>query len=264
MNDYEAKQEARRQRYLELAEKAAKKSESAYGSAHRIADVIPPGQPILVGHHSEKRHRRDLERIDNKMRQSVEESKKAEYYKSKALSVGDGGISSDDPEAVQKLQEKLAKCEVFQEKSKATNKIVRRNPKNVATPEKIADLIALGMKESTALKAFEPDFCGRIGIPAYALQNNNAEIRRLKKRIEELQAKSTKESYTIDFVGGTALVNYEENRVQIFHDEKPPLNVRQELKRRGFNWSRQGVCWQRKITNNALYQLDEFIRSTNA
>ncbi len=32
----------------------------------------------------------------------------------------------------------------------------------------------------------QPDFCGRTGFPDYALQNNNANIRRIKQRIEEL------------------------------------------------------------------------------
>ena len=41
------------------------------------------GQPILVGHHSEGRHRRDLKRIDNNMRKSVEESEKVDYFQSR-------------------------------------------------------------------------------------------------------------------------------------------------------------------------------------
>ncbi len=32
--------------------------------------MIPPGQPILVGHHSERRTRRDAQRIENGMKTS--------------------------------------------------------------------------------------------------------------------------------------------------------------------------------------------------
>ncbi len=67
------------------AEKAEKESTAAYQRAKQIGDFIPFGQPILVGHHSEKRHRRDLEKIDNSMRKSVEASEKAEYYENKAV-----------------------------------------------------------------------------------------------------------------------------------------------------------------------------------
>lgn len=58
-----------------LAAKAARKGSEADArqrSAQDIADGIPMGQPILVGHHSERRHRRDMARIDANMRKSIE------------------------------------------------------------------------------------------------------------------------------------------------------------------------------------------------
>ena len=45
---------------------------------------IPFGQPILVGHHSERAHRKVLERADNAMRKGIEESKKADNYRARA------------------------------------------------------------------------------------------------------------------------------------------------------------------------------------
>ncbi len=83
-------QEAKIDRKIERIEKlegyaanAEKRSNLAYEAASRIGSFIPMGQPILVGHHSEKRHRRDISRIDNQMRKSVEESKKVDYFESK-------------------------------------------------------------------------------------------------------------------------------------------------------------------------------------
>jgi hypothetical protein len=70
----------RAERYEGYAENASARSETRLNAAHNIAQAIPPGQPILVGHHSERRHRRDLERIDTNMRKGIEESKKAEYF----------------------------------------------------------------------------------------------------------------------------------------------------------------------------------------
>lgn len=40
------------------------KADAALARADGIGSLIPMGQPILVGHHSERRHRRDLARID--------------------------------------------------------------------------------------------------------------------------------------------------------------------------------------------------------
>ncbi|HEX7673538.1 MAG TPA: DUF3560 domain-containing protein [Bdellovibrio sp.] len=79
-----SRKEEKAARYDQYAENAEKRAEVAYNNASKIGSMIPLGQPILVGHHSEKRHRRDIERIDNNMRKSVEESKKSEYLSSKA------------------------------------------------------------------------------------------------------------------------------------------------------------------------------------
>lgn len=70
----------RAERYEGYAENATARSETRLNAASSIADAIPLGQPILVGHHSERRHRRDLDRIDTNMRKGIEESKKAEHF----------------------------------------------------------------------------------------------------------------------------------------------------------------------------------------
>ena len=87
---------------------------------------IPMGQPILVGHHSEGRHRRDLNRIDSNMRKSIEAEEKANYYKEKAANAQNSyAISSDDPEAIVKLIEKYNLLVKNQEFMKSANKIVK-------------------------------------------------------------------------------------------------------------------------------------------
>ena len=63
---------------------AEKKSNDFYKRSHEITDNIPLGQPILVGHHSEKRHRRDLDKSWNAMDKSIEFSNKAEDYEKRA------------------------------------------------------------------------------------------------------------------------------------------------------------------------------------
>lgn len=80
------KAEDRAERLSEAARKAETESTRAYEGVKRISDFIPMGQPILVGHHSERHHRRDIERMDNGMRKSVGLSKKAEYYSDRAQS----------------------------------------------------------------------------------------------------------------------------------------------------------------------------------
>ena len=72
------------ERARELEQKHLRESAERHEIADRISSAIPLGQPILVGHHSEKRHRRDLERIRKNLRKSIEEREIAEKYGEKA------------------------------------------------------------------------------------------------------------------------------------------------------------------------------------
>ncbi len=84
--DYQERKEARIDRFEQRAASAQAESAAASHAAHEIMRLIPPGQPILVGHHSERRHRRDLDKIDRNMRKSIEADEKAAYYSSRAAS----------------------------------------------------------------------------------------------------------------------------------------------------------------------------------
>lgn len=84
MNDYEERKQARIDRYREKAEKARQQSSQLSHESVSMLEHIPPGQPILVGHHSERGHRKLLERSDRKMEQSIAASEKADYYEHKA------------------------------------------------------------------------------------------------------------------------------------------------------------------------------------
>ena len=261
MNEYEQKQEARRERYQNLSDKADNDSTAYYNRSHDEAQLVPLGQPILVGHHSEGRMRAHYNRVGRLMDKSCESAKKSEYYQQKAASVGSGGISSDDPEAIQKLKHKIERAEDCQANMKAANKIIKS--KKMTLDEKTAKLVEMGYTETKAITLHHPDFCGRIGFASYMLTNNNANIRRMKQRLESLQAVEGKENKTIPFDGGEIVHNYEENRIQIFHDEKPEKPTCKFLRSLGFVFSRFNVCWQRKISNAGFYAADRFVESLN-
>ena len=73
--------EARVERFSGYAENAEQAAESASDYAHRMIEGIPPGQPILVGHHSERRHRGTLKRHDAAMRRALSEGERAAYWR---------------------------------------------------------------------------------------------------------------------------------------------------------------------------------------
>lgn len=72
--------EARIARRSDWADKAHRRSDAAFGGAMAAIDGIPPGQPILVGHHSERRHRAALDRHDRRMRRAIDESELAQHH----------------------------------------------------------------------------------------------------------------------------------------------------------------------------------------
>lgn len=82
---------AKAARYQGYAANAEARAKSRGETADKIMSFIPPGQPILVGHHSERRHRRDIERISNNIKKSVEERDKAEYLRGRAFDLSCSG-----------------------------------------------------------------------------------------------------------------------------------------------------------------------------
>lgn len=255
MNAYEEKQEARREYYLEKAEQARHQAKRESDAARSKADMIPFGQPILIGHHSEKRHRKDLERIQSATRRSIEAQEKADYYEQKADSVGKAGISSDDPEAVAKLKEKLTRLEERREKIKKIRKIMRNDNEQEARQ----GLKDFGLKDETIDALYTPDFAGRLGIPAYELKNLGSNIRSVKKRIEKLKAQAQRETKAYQIGDVEVIQNAEANRLQLFFPGKPDQAIRDQLKSGGFRWTPSLKCWQAYLNAGALYNAKKIL-----
>ena len=170
---------------------------------------------------------------------------------SKIRSTGMGGISADDPNAISKLQSKLAKREALQETMKAVNAYYRKH-KTVdgcphLTPEQIEKMKASMSGDWRANpKPFE----------SYQLSNNNAEIRRLKERIAALTRQREIGYVGWEFDGGKVEANAADNRLQIFFDGKPEADTREKLKEYGFRWSPSAGAWQRQLNDNAIRAAD--------
>lgn len=74
----------RAERFVKYGESRAKDAEQAQKKADAILEHIPFGQPILIGHHSEKRARRDAERIGEGMRKSIKMWDTSKYWTARA------------------------------------------------------------------------------------------------------------------------------------------------------------------------------------
>lgn len=166
----------------------------------------------------------------------------------KIRSTGTGGISSDDPNALDKLREKLDRLVKHQELMKAANAAIRMKDTEAGNYR----LHELGYTTEEIEELRTPDYCGRIGYPSYELSNNNANIKRIRDRIADLEKRQTSTPEGWEFDGGKVVMNVEENRVQILFDEKPDADLRAVLKGEGFRWAPSQGAWQRQLNDNGI------------
>lgn len=179
---------------------------------------------------------------------NLEEWRQIQGLLDKIRGTGRGGISADDPEAVQKLKLKLAGLEQDQEKMKAVNAYYRKNKTLDGCSQLSADEIeklkaAMARSYQPSPKPYE----------SFALTNNNAVIRQTKARIEELSRKAETEYEGWAFDGGEVKMDRAANRLQVFFAEKPDRDTCSAMRHNGFKWAPSVGAWQRQLTDNAIY-----------
>lgn len=162
-------------------------------------------------------------------------------------------IYSNDALALEKLQNKLVELEERQAKMKAANAYYRKH-KTMKGYEGISDEKAAELDaEIKASYSWEQQ-----PYPSWKLTNNNAEIRRTKERIAEIEKLKTNAAKPIEDkypkVEGVQVVeNAEAMRIQLIFDGKPDDETRALLKSNGFRWSPSFGAWQRQLNNHGIY-----------
>ena len=249
ISEYENKLDAKRDRLEARADNLQRQAAGYYRKADMSEEAtgIPFGQPILVGHHSEGKHRRAIARADAAMRKAIDTSKAAGEAAARAANIGSGGISSDDPTAIAQLREKLAVMETNHKRMVDANKLLRKGDD--------AGLLAMGFSEGTIAKLKTPPYQGGpTGFPSYSLSNSSANMKRVKDRIAALERTATAETKETLHNSGVKMVeNVDANRVQLIFSGKPDADVRTRLKQHGFRWSPSEGAWQRHLNNAGRY-----------
>jgi hypothetical protein len=100
---------AKAERYEGWADSAQDKSNQYYEASNEGKDFLSLGEPIKIGHHSEKRHRALIDRNWARMGKSVEFSKKADEHESKAeyWAKRANDINLSMPESIEYYEHKL-------------------------------------------------------------------------------------------------------------------------------------------------------------
>jgi len=197
---------------------------------------IMNGTPILIGHHSENRHRNQLERIHNDERKGYEASDYAKTLDKRADNKTNSyAVSANDPDAVTKLKNRIKGFEEEKAGMKAKLK---------TAPD--------GSNFTDGTKA-------NLRMYMSALTVN---IRSTKKRLENLESTydipETHEESQSDS-GVSYKVDQTDNRVRIYFDGKPSEEIRTRLKSRAWRWSPYNKAWQKQISNDAIEQAKSYL-----
>lgn len=244
--DSNAFEEKRQKRVARLQERAAKKAAQAHRLLHKHDALlgVMNGTPIVVGHHSERRHRRDLARIQRDTTAGFEAQREAQAlaYRAEAAARNEA-ISSDDPNALEKLRAKLAELDANSERLGAELKVAR---KAIRGMDKTAARVEL-LKLNLDAKLF--GFFDAMGfLPTLA--NASSERARLKARIAKLEEAATAAPQSTEING--VRIFEEENRTRMQFPAKPSPAQIAKLKSHGFRWSPSAGTWQRHASSLAF------------
>jgi hypothetical protein len=160
-------------------------------------------------------------------------------------------IYSNDDLAIEKLEEKIKWLTELQEKAKRINAYYRKN-KTMTGFETLSDEGAKTWDKSIQ------ESLHKVPYAPFELSNNNANINRLKDRVEEIKklkeraGQEHEEKYP--HVDGIKVEeNGEDMRIRLFFEDIPSKDVRELLKSNGFKWSPKNSAWQRQLTRNGIY-----------
>jgi len=233
------RQTDRQDRIDSRSDRLRKEASGHFRRADQISERFYMGQPILVGHHSERGARRDQEKMHNAMRSGIALNDAANKVASVTPSTA---VLATDADGIEIMQARLEKAEAQQAQWKAINAMVRKGDR--------AGLAAKGLGEATIKELFTPQWGDRgpIGMPAYLLSNNNANIRRMRERLGQLQ-RATKLEYRSRMVGDVEVVEDPETmRIKLIFPGKPSPAVIAILKKNAFRWAPSERAWQRQLT----------------
>lgn len=180
---YRERREAKAARLREWSAKRETKAAAELARATERASVIPFGQPILVGHHSEGRDRNYRAKISRGFERSFEHANEAAEMSRRADGIdaaAEHAIYSDDVDAVERLAERVAELEHERTRWKAYNAACRAGDVDAAR--------FLDGRQRRKLG-------GTLGqhAPAYVLSNLGGNITRNRKRLVELERRARAE-----------------------------------------------------------------------
>ena len=244
--------------YLEMVGIRARTFSTAItGGAGITERKIASNEKLMRSEHERLQKHIDLQEKLQERLAKIAKNKPADQYEE-----GDV-IKSTDNNAITKLQQKLKMLQ--DRKTMLKNGVVAakeyQKSKDISvfkqynidseTIEQIINHIDKGGKPT------EKDMYSWFTMPYL-----NRDIKEVENRIatlEKNQAKGTDETL---IEGGKIVYNGEAQRLQIFFDGIPSKEVREALKSHAFKWAPTAKAWQRTLTENAKYAVNQYLIKT--
>lgn len=218
----------------------------------------------------------------NRITDLIEFRKRAMAAITRKVSPESGPVRSSDPAAVETLTKQIEAAQKRQDLMKQANKIIQAHTtyvpgsgggrgeyvpptfefKKGKTREDLeAALKGMGMEEPTIRELLKPNYMGKIGFEGYQLTNNNANIRRMQDRVEELKKLKASPHKEESYSGGVKVVeDPEAARIRIVFPGKPDRETIGKLKSGGFRWSPSEGAWQRHLNTGGRQAVDSMLK----
>ena len=179
---YRERRERRADRRRDWGGSRERKRDAALKASSDAVEGIPFGQPILVGHHSERGHRKALATQERKGFEGLEHDHMAARHRQAAGTIEHQlatSIYDDDVDAIERLEAKIADLEAQRERIKGLNRRIRKGER--------LDTLGLTDKETKDLW-YMAQYHNRRTFAPYVLQNLGGNITRAKQRLARLRA----------------------------------------------------------------------------
>lgn len=239
-----------------LERKLEKRREWAEGRDRKAADLQRQNDPYRgdIAFNTQPGHIPERARAIKRSERAAEHYGMARHHEEKAAGLErqlKRSIFSDDEDAPERLEARIADLERQRDRMKEVNaawrKAGRPEPGNVAGIARFAELVLIEGEEAARIadRIANAYSWEKQPYPRWAVSNMTANIGRLRKRLEAVEAQRERATQAED--AGGVMIEHEGDYARITFAEKPERAVLNALKAAGFRWG--GGSWTGRAAN---------------
>jgi len=230
-----------------LERKVERRREWAAGRSQKAAGLRAQNEPLRGdwAFTTQPGHIPERARANKRDERAFEHSEMADHHEAKADGLEaqlERTVFSDDADAVQQLERRIAEREALQAHMRAVNAAIKRTRKADPAANEAAILIALvkagAIPEAEGVKlarSFALCPYQGLGYPSYATTNNNANIRRDRQRIDEIKRQTQRQAEAEAAPGGVVITT-QGDYCSVRFAERPARDILDALRAAGFFW----------------------------